>query len=169
MGGGCDNTSCGRLEALEALVNKESHSVDLRNVELHYALDTVVSSISEQSRRSKNLSDDFSKHMANEEIQAKTDAEVRLHMNDKVNDISADVKALIASFEHLATKEDVAKTNGRVNTIWIIGSAVVLAMLSIIGYFAIYMKDDLSMYLKKAKTEVHRPDKKDEFLDDDKG
>jgi hypothetical protein len=51
--------------------------------------------------------------------------------------------------ESSATKEDLATTNGRVTTMWIIGGSVVGFLIIISGIFAIYVKNDIEDIFKK--------------------
>jgi len=100
----------------------------------------------------KELADVVTKHMSDEMIVHEQAAASRARTNELLEHVATkeDVVELNERLKNAPSKAQLATTNGRVNTIWIIGSVVSgIALLSLIVLLW-YIKVDINQHTTKA-------------------
>jgi len=151
-----NETRIADLEAASKRANDKQHEHDLTIQHVQYSVDAVVDTIAAIRRDMVAANERVTKHMDTEEAH-------NIEQNKVIAEMAADIKVISNDLKSTASKEDLAKTDGKVSTMWIIGGFTVLAVFSAIFFVTNYISnqyiEENKKLLENMKTHTTRASK----------
>lgn len=140
------------IKRVEKKVDARHESYIVNNTEIKGIVKALHKRLDLDNESHRSLAQTVTKHMADESLSHEQAAISRSKTNELLRHVAtkADIVGISGRLTNAPSKEDLAKTDGRVNTIWIIGGVVGGSVLLMGLVLLWYIKADINEHTTKS-------------------